>query len=77
MTDNKSNVIPIGGLTKLDIPTDNVIEGIKDCVDKNEPVIVIGCEAGVEDTLYFASSSANKAEILLFLERAKQCLLSY
>lgn len=77
MSGKNNNVIQIGCLTKLDAPTDDVIDGIKDRVNKDEPVIVIGHDANKEDSLYFASSISDVANILLLLERAKQSLMGY
>ena len=77
MSDKDDNVIPFNGLTVLDVPTDAVIDGIKDCVDRDEPVIVLGHDVNREDTLYFASSVTDRATLLLLLERAKQSLMSY
>jgi len=66
------NVIPIGGITKLDLPVDRILEQAKDwCA---ESVVVIGWNEDGE--LGFASSCADGGEVLWLLEQAKLALLS-
>lgn len=62
-----SNVIPIGGYTRLDIDPDKVLDGAK---DKLSSVLVIGYENDTGET-YFASSTSNTAELLFMLEKFK------
>jgi len=71
------NVIPIGGVTKLDIPADQVLEGAKGKLDK---VIVIGWTKGAEGDEYgedefFACSMADGGDALWLIERFKKALL--
>ena len=53
--------------TSLDIPADRVLEAAVGCVD---PVVVIGYDE--EGGLYFASSVADKRQVLWLLEAAKR-----
>lgn len=67
-----SNVIPIGGFTKLDIPTDQVLTAAKGhCSDG---VVVLGFDDDGE--LYFASSIADGGTVIWLLEQAKLALLN-
>ena len=66
-----ATIIPFGGLTQLNIPTDEVLESVKGrCSDG---VVVIGYDDNGE--LYFASSMADGGEVLWLLEMAKKALL--
>ena len=65
------NVIPLGGVTRLDIPTDRVLEAAKGHC--SEGVIVIGWDD--DGSLYFASSMADGGEVLWLLEMCKKRLL--
>lgn len=66
-----SNVIPLGGVTRLDIPTDQVLENAKgDCTDG---VVVLGFDDDGE--LYFSSSIADGGTVVWLLELAKKALL--
>ena len=66
-----NNVIPLGNITSLDLPTDRVLEECKgDCTDG---VVVLGFDDDGE--LYFASSIADGGEVLWLLEMAKKNLL--
>ena len=67
MTDN---VIPFGGITRLDIDPDRVLTG---AVGKLECVVVVGL--GKDGEEYFASSMADGADALWYLERCKKKLL--
>lgn len=69
MTDN---VIPIGGITKLDLPVDRVLQEAKEWAC--EGVIIIGWDT--DGDLGFASSIADGGEVLWLLEKAKQALLN-
>lgn len=69
MTDN---VIPLGNITRLDLPTDRVLDAVKgDCSDG---VVVIGFDNGGE--LFFKSSIADGGSVLWLLEQAKLALLT-
>ena len=67
MTDN---VIPIGGLTKLDIPIDRVLSEAKGIL---QDVIIIGYDK--EGNQYNASTIADGGEILWMIEQFKLDLL--
>ena len=65
------NVIPLGNITRLDLPTDHVLDAAKgDCSDG---VIVLGYDDQGE--LYFASSIADGGSVIWLLEQAKLALL--
>ena len=70
-------VIPFTGQTVNDIDMLDVLNGAMENIDQDEPMLVIGCDAEKEDTLYFASSTGGVADLLLLLERAKQQLMDY
>jgi len=66
-----SEVVPFGGITHLDLPTDRVLEAAKGhCTDG---VLVLGFDDDGE--LYFASSLADGGEALWLMEKAKKALL--
>ena len=63
-------VINIGGITKLDLPVDRVLDGAK---DRLESVVIIGYDKdGAE---YFASSIADGGDVMWLLERCKLKLM--
>ena len=64
------NVIKFTGITYLDIPADDVLNG---AIGKLSGAIVIGYDMNGDD--YFASSYADNADMLWLLERMKQRLL--
>jgi hypothetical protein len=65
------NVIPLGNITRLDLPTDRVLDAVKgDCSDG---VVVVGFDN--DGQLYFASSIADGGSVLWLLEQAKLALL--
>ena len=67
-----NNVIPLGNITRLDLPTDRVLDAVKgQCSDG---VVVIGFDDQGE--LYFASSIADGGSIIWLLEQAKLELLT-
>lgn len=68
------NVIPIGGITYLDIPVERVLDEAKPQVDEGG-VVVLGWDKDGE--LYFASSIADGGEVLWLLEKAKTALLKF
>lgn len=63
-------VIPFGGITRLDLPPDQVLEK---AIGKLDKVVVIGYES--DGTEYFASSCADGGDALWLLERCKKKLL--
>lgn len=67
MTDN---VIPFGEITHLDIDPDRVLTS---AVGKLECVVIVGL--GKDGEEYFASSMADGADALWYLERCKKKLL--
>jgi hypothetical protein len=69
--DEKNNVVFLGVVTTLDVPSQRVLDGAKEA--SLEDVVVIGWDEGGE--FYFASSKANGAEVLWLLEKAKKKLL--
>ena len=69
MTDN---VIPLGNVTRLDLPPEQVLEGAKESI--GEGVVIIGWDK--EGELYFASSIADGGEVNWLLDHAKIALLS-
>jgi hypothetical protein len=67
-----SNVIPLGNITRLDQPTDRVLENAKGyCKDG---VVILGFDAAGE--LYFTSSIADGGTVIWLLEQAKMALLT-
>lgn len=67
MTDN---VIPFGGITRLDIDPDRVLTS---AVGKMDCVVICGVDKDGKE--YFASSMADGADALWYLERCKKMLL--
>ena len=63
-------VIPLGNITKLDIPVDRVLEAAK---DRLEGVVLMGYDK--EGNLSFASTYADGGEVLWLLEKCKKILL--
>ncbi len=70
MTDME-NVIPFPGVTKLDIPPDQILEAAK---GRLEGVVVIGYTTDGEE--YFASSYADGVTVNWLLDRCKANLLN-
>lgn len=68
MTDN---VIPIGCITRLDLPTDTVLDACKGHCSKG--VVILGFDD--DGQFYFASSIADGGEVIWLLEVAKKELL--
>jgi len=65
-----NNVVPFTGVTRLDLPADQVLDR---AVGKLKSVVIVGeLEDGSE---YFASSIADGPDVLWALERAKLRLL--
>lgn len=69
MTDD---VIPLGCITRLDVPVDRVLDEAKTRVSDGG-VVVLGWDG--EGQLYFASSIADGGEVLWLLEKSKMALL--
>ena len=65
-----SNIIPIGGITLLDIPEDQILEQSK---GKMDGVVLMGWDQDGE--LYFASSFADGGSVLWLMEKCKEALL--
>ena len=64
-------VIPLGNITRLDLPTDRVLDAAKDhCTDG---VVVLGFDD--DGDFYFASSIADGGNVLWLMELAKKKLL--
>ena len=65
-------VIPLGMVTRLDLPVERVLDGAKEsCPDG---VVILGYDADGEP--YFASSIADGGEVLWLLEKLKLKLLN-
>lgn len=65
------NVIPLGNVTRLDLPTDMVLDGAKGyCSDG---VVILGFDD--DGAFYFASSIADGGTVMWLLEQAKLALL--
>ena len=65
------DIIPLGNVTKLDIPTDRIFEQAKgSCSDG---VVIMGYDDDGE--LYFASSIADGGSVLWLMEQCKLALL--
>jgi len=59
-------VIPIGGVTKLDLPADRILESAK---GKMEGVVIIGFDK--DGDVYSASSYADGGTVMWLLEACK------
>ena len=66
-----NNVIPIGGVTKLDLPVDRVLEAAKSM--DLEGVVLLGYKKNGDQ--YFASTYADGGEVVWLLEMCKKQLL--
>lgn len=64
------DVIPIGGITSLEIPVDQVLEQAK---GKMKEVVLIGWDN--DGDMYFASTSPSGPEVLWLIEQCKLALL--
>lgn len=65
------DVIPLGNITRLDLPTDRVLDAAKSHCSSG--VVIMGWDD--DDTLYFASSIADGGDVLWLMEKAKAALL--
>jgi len=63
-------IIPIGGVTKLDLPADRILEAAK---GKLEGVVLIGFDDDGE--VYTASSYADGGTVMWLLEMCKQRMM--
>jgi len=64
-------VVPFGGVTRLDLPTERVLDAARGhCTDG---VVIVGFDD--DGKLYFASSVADGGTALWLLEQAKKALL--
>lgn len=70
MSELNGNVVSIGGITKLDLPVDRVLEAAKTSL---EGVVLLGYDK--EGKLYFASSYADGGDVLWLLEQCKLSLM--
>ena len=67
---NMGKVIPLGNVTRLDLPPDRILEGAK---GQLEGVVVMGWNKNGNQ--YFASSYASGAEVLWLIETCKKALM--
>lgn len=67
-----AQVLRFGGITKLDLPADRVLQGALDAGLKC--AVVLGYDKEGEE--YFASSIADGADVLWLMERLKLSLLT-
>ena len=65
-----AKVIPLGCITKLDLPVDTILEAAK---GKMEGVVLLGYDKDGE--FYFASTYADGGDVLWLLENCKKQLL--
>jgi len=63
-------VIPIGGVTRLDLPADRILENN---IGEFETLIIMGWDKDGNEV--FASSISDGGEIIWLLERMKKILL--
>lgn len=64
-----ARIIPLGNVTRLDIPVERILDQAKDQMDH---VVIMGWDKNGE--LYFASSFADGGEVMWLLEKCKQAL---
>lgn len=64
------DVIPLGCVTRLDLPADRVLEG---AVGRMEGVVLVGYDK--DGDFYFASTYADGGTVLWLLEQCKKKLL--
>tara|TARA_Y100000310_G_scaffold67277_1_gene62575 strand:- start:20003 stop:20230 length:228 start_codon:yes stop_codon:yes gene_type:complete len=70
---NGDNVVPLGNITRLDLPVDRVLDAAKERLDGEGGVIVLGWDKDGE--VYFSGSMADGGVALWLLEKAKKALL--
>lgn len=66
-----SNIIPFGGITRLDLDPDQVLESNK---GKLTSIVIMGYDKNGEE--FFASSLADGGSVLWLVERMKLRLLN-
>lgn len=66
-----ARVIPLGCITRLDLPVDRVLEQAKDQVVN---VVLMGWDKDGE--LYFASTFSDGGEILWLMDKCRDALMS-
>jgi hypothetical protein len=65
------NIVPIGGITKLDLPVETVLEAAKKHLDS---VVIIGFDK--KGKTYFTSTIADGGDVIWLLEACKNALFS-
>jgi len=65
------NVIPLGNITRLNLPTDRVLDAAKGSCSGG--VVVLGWDD--DGSFYFASSIADGGDVVWLMEMAKKKLL--
>jgi len=65
-----AKIIPFTGITKLDLPPDQILDGAK---GKLTGLVIMGYTE--DDEMYFASSYADGGTVLWLLEQCKKNLL--
>jgi hypothetical protein len=68
---NKAKIIPLGNVTRLDLPVNTVLDSAKDIL---EGVVILGFSKE-DGSLYFGSTYADGGEVIWLLERCKLALL--
>ena len=70
------NVIPLGGITRLDMPVDRVLDAAKEKLHDGDAggVVILGWDK--DGGFYFNSSIADGGEVIWLLEKAKLALLN-
>ena len=66
-----ARIIPLGMVTRLDLPVERVLEQAK---DQMRDVVIMGWDQDGE--LYFASTFADGGEVMWLLEKCKAALLN-
>jgi len=66
----KSKIIPLGNVTRLDIPADRILEG---AIGQLDGVVILGRQPDGE--YYFASSIADGGTVLWMMEKLKLKLM--
>ncbi|MDD5385367.1 MAG: hypothetical protein PHG89_10870 [Gallionella sp.] len=67
---SENNVIPLGVVTRLDLPVKRIFDAAEPNLDR---VVVLGWDRNGE--LYFASSFADGGDVLWLLEKCKKALM--
>lgn len=73
MSEGKSNVVVLGGVTTLPVTMERVFAAALEA--KLQDAVVLGIDPN--GTLYFAGTTSNAGDILMLLEVAKRELLSH